>query len=143
MATTTTYRAKLRGGPHENVGEIERTFGQELPQVLTFGQSHEWVYQLTKVDHTKHKALYDYAPRLSVGHTAAVRADVEAVREVAEREGVPVEQVLARARLLASTRSNDSPAKLLLDEAQRRGVDPAVLILEHEDRLSEGAPGVI
>lgn len=89
---------------------------------------------------TRNHRVYEYDPAVSPGHAAAVLADAEAVAEVAAREGVSMEVVLGRARAAKqAAKGQDHPARLLLEEAARRGVDPAVLIEEHAARQAEEA----
>jgi hypothetical protein len=135
MLSGGTKPARLHGGPYKGqTGDVVIP----APLTLAVGPEGGFVYVLDRQSDVG--AHYRYAPDLSPFHPAMVEADRQAIEEVAEREGVYPEVIVAR---LAAARTADPkrrhPADELFDEAERLGVDPLVLIQRHHAQIAEEA----
>jgi hypothetical protein len=136
-------RARLIGGPQDGViGELEGA----VPPTLSFGENGGFTYTLVSDPRRRDKVLqYRYDPVHSPAHQLVVQADRDAIREVAEAEGITVLEVLARARerrAAAARAGNVKPADALFAEAERLGLTPEALLEQGFDLASlfpEGA----
>jgi hypothetical protein len=116
----------LHGGPFD--GWVLSTMGP-APLTAALGDQRGFVYRLSKLDKTG--GDYEYAPELSEAHDACVRADAEAIEDVARAEGVSPEEILARAAAMKlAAKGKPHPAQMLLAEAERLGVPPETLLVE-------------
>lgn len=134
-----TVEARLVGdGPYDGQdGEVVLGPNGDPPPTLAFPPGSGgggFVYRFDS--RSKKAAVYRYAPDLSPAHAALVRADAEAVAEVARQRNMTVPELLAWVAEQRRTAGQDSPADLLVREAERRGLSVAALIAEHEQRLA-------
>lgn len=136
-----TVECYLSGGPYEGQGGEVALKGDEPPATLAFPpHTGGFVYALDS--RSKRTARYVYAPHLSPAHPDLVRADAEAVAEVARQRGLTVPALLAQVREARATHAGRCHADLLFAEAQRRGVSVEVLIAEHEQTVAALPEGV-
>lgn len=132
-----TVTAVLLGGPYEGQGGEVVLRGQEPPATLAFPpDGGGFVYRLDR-DSPRGQARYRYSPAESPAHPGLVRADAEAVAEVARQRGMTVPELLAEVRAARErVQGEAAPAEVLFAEAQRRGVSVEVLLAEHDQSIA-------
>lgn len=126
------------GGPFH--GWIGDTTHSEPPTVVHLGDGNGFGYRLEKSERLRggvRRAVYRYSPKDSPAHAAVVNADREAILEVAEREGISVQEVLGRARERRTEAAGaPHPAQAFLEECERLGADPVTLLQERGELMS-------
>lgn len=129
MRTATPPRpARLVGGPMDGVkGEVEGD-----PPALAFGDAGGFIYERVPDPYglpNPAVATYRYSPKLSPAHRAVVQADIDALKQVAEEQGITVHELLDRSmKRRAAAEGKPHPMDLLVAEAERRGLSVEALL---------------